>query len=339
MKSSPLDTELFLKMLSTDSTSGRERPFALELASLLKTGHNTAELMEVGDGTLNLVFRWGSPKIWFCTHMDTVPPYIPPTVEKLPDGDVKFRGRGTCDAKGQIFSMFEACRELERRGETDFALLLLAGEETGSFGAKAYTRDMPGGEFVTVGEPTDNRMVSASKGTKSFAVTLKGRPCHSGYPERGDSAVEKFYLFMKKLHETSFPADDRLGATTWNIGKLSSPNPQNILSPELKFRLYFRTTFASDKAVCDFMDSMRADDSEIESFGGDAPMEYYTPDGIPTETVAFGSDAPQLKKFRLRALCGPGSILVAHTPDEFVLLSDLLRARDNYLRIAADRNK
>lgn len=335
MKSSSLDTALFLKMLSTDSTSGSERPFALELASLLKTGHNTSELMEVGDGTLNLVFKWGNPKIWFCTHMDTVPPYISPTVEELPDGDVKFRGRGTCDAKGQIFSMFEACRELERRGETDFALLLLAGEETGSFGAKAYTRDMPGGEFVTVGEPTDNRMVSASKGTKSFAVTIKGKPCHSGYPGQGESAVEKFYVFMKKLHETSFPADERLGETTWNIGKLSSPNPQNILSPELKFRIYFRTTFASDKEVCDFMDSMRTDDFKIETFGGDAPMEYHTLDGIPTETVAFGSDAPQLKKFRLRALCGPGSILVAHTPDEFVLLSDLLRARDNYLRLAA----
>lgn len=328
-----LDLDLFLKMLAVDSTSGGERPMALELASLLKTPGNTVQTFEVGDGTLNLLLKWGEPKIWFCSHMDTVPPYIPTVVEHLPGGDLKFKGRGTCDAKGQVFSMFEACRELERSGRTGFALLVLAGEETGSFGAKAYTRDCPGGDLVVVGEPTDNCMVSASKGTKSFGVTIHGRACHSGYPDQGESAVEKFYSFLKKLHETEFPMDDRLGPVTWNIGKLSSDNPQNILSPLLTFRIYFRTTFAADKAVCDFMDSLRADDFDVEAFGGDTPMEYYTLDGIPTKTVAFGSDAPQLHKFRRKTLCGPGSILVAHTPGEFVLLSDLLRAREIYTEL------
>ena len=41
------------------------------------------QLMEVGDGTLNLLLTWGEPRVVFCTHMDTVPPYIPPV---FPDG-------------------------------------------------------------------------------------------------------------------------------------------------------------------------------------------------------------------------------------------------------------
>ena len=41
------------------------------------------ELMEVGDGTLNLLLSWGTPRVVFCTHMDTVPPYIAP---KFPEG-------------------------------------------------------------------------------------------------------------------------------------------------------------------------------------------------------------------------------------------------------------
>ena len=92
------------------------------------------ESFDVGDGTKNILVSWGSPKVVFCSHLDTVPPYISPKFS-----DDRVEGRGTCDAKGQIFAMWEACLELERRGCSDFALLLLAGEETGSFGAKAFS--------------------------------------------------------------------------------------------------------------------------------------------------------------------------------------------------------
>ncbi len=55
------------------------------------------ELMEVGDGTLNLLLSWGTPRVVFCTHMDTVPPYIPPTFpEKLPSGGTPFSGPSHC---------------------------------------------------------------------------------------------------------------------------------------------------------------------------------------------------------------------------------------------------
>ena len=161
------------------------------LVSCLKTPANTVESFEVGDGTINVLAKWGDPKVYFCSHMDTVPPYIPPQLHSD-----RITGRGSCDAKGQVFAMFEACRRLEAEGRTGFALLVLSGEETGSFGAKAYTRDCQGGEIVIVGEPTDNRMVTASKGTKSFDVRILGKSCHSGYPERGVSAVERFIDFM-----------------------------------------------------------------------------------------------------------------------------------------------
>lgn len=304
------------------------------LVSCLKTPANTVESFEVGDDTINVLAKWGEPKVYFCSHMDTVPPYIPPQLHSD-----RITGRGSCDAKGQVFAMFEACRRLEAEGRTGFALLVLSGEETGSFGAKAYTRDCQGGEIVIVGEPTDNRMVMASKGTKSFDVRILGKSCHSGYPERGVSAVERFIDFMEKVRSAGFPEDKVLGPTTYNVGLLSSPNLQNILSPELTFRIYFRTTFASDAAVCGFMESMKNEFTEITARGGDTPMEYLTVAGIPQTTVAFGSDAPQLHKFARRALCGPGSILVAHTPDEFVLLEDLEKAAGQYVEMYKELTK
>ena len=323
------DLQLFLEFLSIDSTTGRERAGAEWLTEHLKTPANRVETFEVGDGSLNVLFSWGTPKVFFCSHCDTVPPYIPPTRR-----EDRIEGRGTCDAKGQIFSMFLACRALEAMGRTDFGLLVLAGEETGSFGAKAWTRDCPGGEIVIVGEPTDGAMVTASKGTQSFAMRFRGIPCHSGYPQLGRSAIDLFLDFAERLRSAWFPKDPELGETTWNIGLLSSDNPQNILSPEVSCRVYFRTTFASHAFVQAWMEEQISDDVEVIARGGDTPMHYLTVPGLPTTTVAFGSDAPQLHKFEKRILCGPGSIVVAHTAQEHILLADLETAVARYITMA-----
>ena len=319
------------------------------LKGRLPLGDCAVRADEVGDGTLNLLFDWsgtGCPSFVFCTHLDTVPPYIPPEVvsvrkgDILPDGkaaeedDTMVKGRGSCDAKGQIAAMYSACLRLYEEGFRDFGLLLLAGEETGSFGAKAYSKDRPGGRFVLVGEPTDNCLVTASKGTKSFEVTIPGKACHSGYPDQGRSAVDRFVRFYNALKMTRFPDDPVLGSTTWNIGKLMSDNPQNILSPEIRFRLYFRTTFVTDGLVEDILSGIFPHDASVTAFGGDTPLHYFHDvEGIETKAVSFGSDAPRINGFPMKAICGPGSILTAHTDKEYVLLSQLEKAEDQYLRI------
>ena len=369
-----MDLDLFHKMLMVDSTSGKERELADFLAERMAGPGRRVETFEVPEMAqdrpegcnipVNVMISWGEPEIVFCTHLDTVPPYIAPAFEETSSSDIRICGRGSCDAKGQIFAMWEACMELERRGCTDFALLLLAGEETGSFGAKAFTGDcggrIPDGAVIIVGEPTDNCMASASKGTKSFEVTFTGTPFHSGYPQYGISAVEMFGDFLNALRSIVFPYDEVLGDTTWNIGRLSSDNPQNILSDKLTCRVYFRTTFSSDEMVCNVMKNMtgpgarlrfgrrQAQDGSdmvakdvapwqkcmsVKAFGGDAPTRYDVLDGFQTKPVAFGSDAPQLKCFDRKILCGPGSILVAHRDEEHVLMSDIEKAVGNYVRI------
>lgn len=342
-----MDLELFLEILGIPSTSGDER----RLADFLKDRLAAPQVIEqeVGDETVNLLFDWsgtGEPKFVFCTHLDTVPPHIPPMVDcvskgdVLPDGlkavrdDTVVKGRGSCDAKGQIFTMYNACLELAKEGFKDFGLLLLSGEETGSHGAKTYAKDRPGGEFVLVGEPTDNCLASAAKGTKSFEVTIPGKACHSGYPEQGSSAVERFVEMMETLKNDGFPDDPVLGRTTWNVGDLHSSNPQNILSPEISFRIYFRTTFATDDSVQQRLLEACPPGTVIHAHGGDTPQLYYCDvEGIDAKPVSFGSDAPRLGNFRHKAICGPGSILTAHTANEYVLVSDIRKAVEQDIAI------
>ena len=319
--------ELFRQILSFDSTSGRERELGQWLATHLEAP--SVETFEVGDGTLDVLLKWSdAPRVVFCSHMDTVPPYIPPTF-----GEDRVCGRGSCDAKGQFYAMYRACLQLAAAGHRDFALLIVSGEETGSWGAKAFAKTDFRAPLLVVGEPTDNCMVSASKGTKRFDLTFTGQPFHSGYPEYGLSAVELFVDFMERLRAADFPEDPVLGPTTWNVGRLQSDNPQNILSPCLTCRIYFRTTFAADAAVVAWMRAQASQTLQVEEYGGDAPARSLTLPGFPAKPVSFGSDAPHLTNFRDKIICGPGSITVAHRDEEQLLFRDLEQAITNYVSI------
>ena len=185
-----MNIDLFKDILSIDSTSGKERSLALWLNDHLDAPFK--QLMEVGDGTLNLLLSWGEPRVVFCTHMDTVPPYIPSVILSESEESTVIKGRGSCDAKGQLIALYTACKELESEGATGFGLLILAGEETGSWGAKAFAKTDFKAPFLIVGEPTENKMISASKGTKSYDLRFIGEAFHSGYPEYGVSAVDLF---------------------------------------------------------------------------------------------------------------------------------------------------
>jgi acetylornithine deacetylase len=356
---------LFKDILSIDSTSGKERDMALWLNDHLEAP--SKEPMEVGDGTLNLFLKWGTPRVVFCTHMDTVPPYIAPTFPEEVcyeiagqagnDGNRHARpdrasqaisGRGSCDAKGQLFAMYTACKQLEAEGYSDFGLLILAGEETGSWGAKAFSKTGFTAPFLIVGEPTDNKMVSAAKGTLSYDLKFTGEAFHSGYPQCGTSAVELFIQFYNALKAVDWGVDPELGDTTWNVGLLSSPNPQNILSPELTCRLYFRTTFISHQAVQQWIEIAGQAGNDVDavsvmpdvighltvtSRGGDIPARYVTLPGFESAPVAFGSDAPHLTGFGHKIICGPGSIKVAHRDNENVLAGDLEKAVEQYVKM------
>ena len=334
-----MDWDFFQELLNFDSTSGKEWEVAewlvRTLPDMFPPSHRPdVRADEVGDGTINLLFTWGEPKIVFCSHLDTVPPYIAPTVIPGPTGNLEeVRGRGACDAKGQVFSMITACQKLAEEGCTNYGLLLLAGEETGSWGAKAFAKTGFKADYLVVGEPTDNCMVSASKGTKSYDLKFTGEAFHSGYPDHGVSAVDLFLEFMNKLNAQDFGIDPVLGDTTWNVGLLKSDNPQNILSPELTCRLYFRTTSVSDKAVQEWMEKAQNERLAITPRGGDTPAKYWTVDALPSKWVAFGSDAPHLTNFKHKAICGPGSIAVAHRDDEFVLTADLEKAVEQYITL------
>src|ERR1700733_12969805 len=134
------------------------------------------------------------PDIVFSTHMDTVPPFIPSSEDAT-----RIYGRGSCDAKGIIAAQIAAAERLRAEG-IYVGLLFLVGEERNSLGAQTAneyaashfsppqsgTAQNARRRFLVNGEPTENRIALASKGTLRVEVTASGRMAPSAYPELGD---------------------------------------------------------------------------------------------------------------------------------------------------------
>ena len=139
------------------------------------------------------------PELVFSTHMDTVPPFIPSS-----ETSDRIYGRGSCDAKGIIVAQIAAAEKLKAEG-IHVGLLFLVGEERDSQGAQTANQDPRGAKFLINGEPTENRIALASKGTLRVEVVATGKMAHSAYPELGESAIEKLLDALENIRKLKLP--------------------------------------------------------------------------------------------------------------------------------------
>lgn len=320
--------DFLMDILRFNSTSGSENELAMYISEKYKPANANIEIQETESGRLNVFFKWGEPKIIFNSHLDTVPPYIPPVKE-----DHVIKGRGSCDAKGQLAYLFEVCKQLSEEKYNNFGMLMTAGEEDGSHGAVRANETVKNCDFIIVGEPTENILIKASKGNWCLQFTFRGKNCHSGYPELGDNAISRMVKFINKLDAVDFGDDKVLGKTTYNIGKLESKNAHNVVADYVTLKMFFRTTFESHDRVIDILKKLLDDKSEMEILYWDEPMEFYTVDGFETGIVSYCTDAPSFSNIKNKLLYGPGSILVAHTNDEYIKIADLYKAVDDVKNI------
>jgi len=260
-----------------------------------------------------------TPRVFLSTHMDTVPPFIAPT-----EDEEKIYGRGACDAKGIIASQILAAEELRRQGVNDIGLLYTIDEEQSSTGAKvANTHPLARKcEYLINGEPTDNDLAIGSKGAFRVLIKTKGKAAHSAYPEMGDSAIEKLLDILEDVREIDFPHDEFFGETTCNIGTLNGGLKINIVPAEAEAGLLIRLTTPREP-VQEILEKTIGDRGELEVTSFSLPVKMLAVEGFRQKVVRFTTDIPHLPNWGTPLLLGAGSILVAHTKDEFVLKKDL----------------
>jgi acetylornithine deacetylase len=313
------------QLIDIESTTPNEGVVGDFLHEELRRRGWDAQKMAVEGARSNVLATWPAherPEIVFSTHMDTVPPFIASS-----EDDERVYGRGSCDAKGIIAAQIVAAEKLRAAG-VFVGLLFLVGEERDSIGAKKANA-----RFIINGEPTDNRLALASKGSLHVELTARGKMAHSAYPELGESAIDKLVEALHRLHTMKLPESPDVGPCTKNVGTIEGGRARNVISDFAKADVFYRLVGPSDELRRQITDAV----SELVEvhFTREAPfMRLRTLDGLPTMVAAFTTDIPSLGNWGEPLLLGPGSIHVAHTEGEHVTKKQLLEAVELYCSVA-----
>jgi tripeptide aminopeptidase len=256
--------ELFTELAAIPSPPGEERAVADRVAGELRSlGVDVTEDdcgARIGSTIGNLYARVGATSagtpLFFCAHLDTVPPEGPITPVVDDDGFVR-NSSGTilgADNKAAVVAMLEALRRVvtERRPHAGLELVFTPKEEVGLVGAKEFDT---GRLSARVGYVYDmaapiGTVILAAPSARKIDFRFRGRAAHSGmYPEEGRSAIAAAARAI---------ADFRLGRlddeTTANVGTITGGTARNIVPEWCTFEAEARSL--DDGKLADLIEEM-----------------------------------------------------------------------------------
>jgi len=317
-------------------------------------------------GKANLVLRFGPDRddrdgLVLSGHMDVVPATEPGwtgdpfTLRR--DGD-RLIARGACDMKGFLMLALQVAAEA---GGLDrpLVLLLTHDEEVGTVGARRLVEEWENVRALPrnaiVGEPTRLEVVRLHKGHLELRVVLHGRSAHSGYPHLGRNAIEaagRVLAGLRGLREELERAGGPNAAhfpdvpfVALNVGTIAGGRAVNVVPDRCELRVGVRLLPGMEAAP--LVEAARA---RVQAAAGPDPFDFeVVRESPPLESAAdarvlrelaalvgqegdrsasYATDAGWLARAGMEcAVFGPGSIEVAHRPDEWISAAELTRAR------------
>jgi acetylornithine deacetylase len=182
------------------------------------------------------------------------------------------------------------------------------------------------------GEPTESKLAVGAKGSLRVKLRTRGKEAHSAYPHLGVSAIEPMLDLLPTVKSLELPSDPELGSTTVNIGVLHGGSEANIIPALAEAELMFRLV-TDVEPLKRAIESWVGDRAEIE-YGSHIPMQKFrTVPGFDVAAMSYTSDIPLLSRWGEPLLFGPGSIHVAHTPDEYISVHELRSSVNSYKKI------
>jgi acetylornithine deacetylase/succinyl-diaminopimelate desuccinylase family protein len=363
-----------LVAFNTENPPGHESEAANFLATLFQTDGFTVTLDEYKHGRVNVVARLDNgagPVFAFNTHMDVVPagegwssdPF------QIRESGGNLYGRGTCDAKGPLIAMTEAMRLLKTERSSWGGTLLgvfVADEEAASEGAKHFVSKSPKIDYAVIGEPTSNGTVIAHKGSLRPRVRILGVSAHSGTPDLGQNAIyqaARFLTLVEDHHKSvvRHRMHPLVGHASLTVTRATAGVADNVIPDRCDLLLDRRMVPGEDENVVKQELSVLLDRAATNLGVRAEIIEYVPTTGGATETaidhpiVAASVEASRRHGAKITApqgfqggcdlvhfrdigvqgtVIGPGSLAVAHKPDEFVPIDEFIAASLIYRDVA-----
>ena len=296
---------------------------------------------------------------------------IPPLGATVRDDELY--GRGACDMKGGLacaiaalihaLERVAACGELPRRG---FSLICSVDEEDFMRGSEAAIAAgwVGSREWVLDTEPTDGQIQVAHKGRTWFEIEMTGVTAHASQPWKGADAVAAMAEAVCSLRHAfaELPAHDELGPSTITFGQIEGGYRPYVVPDHAKVWVDMRLTPPTDTAAATLMVEQAIAVAEAAVPGcrgsytvtGDRPaierdpgspllaaLKHAADDvtGVDT-TVGFFTgytDTAVIAGKTGNHNCmsyGPGSLALAHKPNEYVPHADIVRCQQVLVALA-----
>jgi len=165
--------------------------------------------------TLMASFGQDERTFHFHGHYDVVPAQSADQFRPVQKEHFLF-GRGACDMKGGIVSMFYAIRALQECGAAPngkVALTLVPDEETGGArgSASLAAQGLLGrdGVGMLLPEPTSGAVWNANRGAISLRVKVLGKTAHVGLQHRGENSFEQMLRVVERLQRLKHQVEQR----------------------------------------------------------------------------------------------------------------------------------
>ncbi len=289
--------------------------------------------------------------------------------------DDKLYGRGSCDMKSGLASAMVAfASELHRIAQTGvlpkrgLSLICTVDEENEMRGVEAAIKAgwVGGREWVLDTEPTDTQIQVAHKGRTWFELTMQGVTAHASQPWQGADAIYAMAYVIPAIRKAidEQPTHSELGRSTVTFGQIEGGYSPYVVPDSCKVWIDMRlvppcSTKVATKIVEDAIQF--AEEQVPGSHGsciitGDRPAIERDPNspllaallsatekatGAPAEVGIFTgyTDTAVIAGTCANHNCmsyGPGSLALAHKPNEYVPHADVRRAQAVLTQLVKD---
>ncbi|HEU4354620.1 MAG TPA: M20 family metallopeptidase [Actinomycetota bacterium] len=316
----------------------------------------------------------GRPNLAWNGHLDVVPAGDPETWEHPPFAgtvqDGRFIGRGAVDMKGSVAAALAATsavvRSRVRLGGTLELHLVADEEQTGVHGTKVlWEAGLLDQDACIVGEPTGLQLALAERGGAWVKATASGRAAHGSTPQLGVSAITSMARFLLRIDEVLPDREHPLvGRPSVNAALISGGTAPNVVPDRCEVDVD-RRTVPGEADPAEVLEPFERLAASIREEHPEADLSFVVREWLEAAEVPHDSGIARAVRDAVAAetgrppadvgftgitdarfyinqariptvICGPGSLTVAHTANEWVPVDELTAAARIYARAFVD---
>ncbi len=306
-------------------------------------------------------FGTGGKTVVLNSHMDVVPPadgWETDPYDLVIRGDRAY-GRGSTDAKGPLACLTLAVRNIIRNPEGVNGTIVytaVVDEESHSSGARALVKHpLVRGDYCIVGEPTLSRVAVGHNGSLRPVIVAEGLAAHASNPELGINAIRVAACICNLIDGLAEEIRDVYnpitGKPTVAVTLISGGVQENVLPDRCELTVDRRMVPGEDENELKARFDSLCREAQSRFPGSRVYVDHYLVTTGPASETPVESDLVQTayaeaekitgeKQIPFGLTCnadmnhfsragiptviiGPGTITVAHKPNEYVELDQL----------------